>query len=318
MITTKWKRFLRHLAKRGLWYNTKNMPKQCFIWLWVTLFLVSNGCAVSAGITRGGFLSILPDICKSKYQTRVTCKEIGDTVWVYLPYTPGRSGLAASKEEGNDLYVEYQVASFNPYKVIEPPELKFLVQKVLGEIRKLLLQTRNPYKFFVLVVTDISSRINDYEDWYIGYLDDLREFPVCIDFSGEGHRRLAWHRQKIEVPAGSEEQAKALSYGDAEGVHIRYHNITLREFVDKQIKWRIYKEFTLEYNKTPFDLTAEEKKDEVIKIVQTVFKAYNFKEYENIYLRDSSFMDEHKTWAGYKREDMEEYKTGRIIRKPAF
>lgn len=306
------------MVKYGHNYMRERKDLWIIIFLWVLAAFIS-GCAESRKTTsREEFLSTFPILCRNKYQARLTCKEVGETIWIYLPYTPGRDGLAATKEEGNDLYLDYQIASFNPYKVIEPPELKFLVQKVLGEIRKLLLRTGNPYKFFVLVVCDISSRINNYEDWYIGYLDDLREFPVCIDFSGEGHRRLAWHREKIGLPAGSEEQAKPLSYGDAQGVHIGYHNITLREFVGKQIKWRIYKKFTLEYNKTPFDLTAEEKKDEIIKIVQIVFKAYNFKEYDNIYLKDFSFTDEPKSYAGYKREDIEEYKAGGIIRKPAF
>lgn len=291
--------------------------KKCFVWVWVALLLVSNGCAATGDITRNGFLSILVDICKSKYQTHITCKEIGDTVWVYLPYTPGRSGLAASKEEGNDLYLEYRIASFNPYRTLEPPELKFLVQKVLGETRKLLLRTVNPYNFFVLVVTDIADEKNKSEDWYMGYFDDLRNYPVCLDFSGEGYSRLVWHREKIEMRRLSDETLEISSYKDRDGIHVRYHNVTLKEFVEKQIKWRVYKKFTVEYNKTPFDLTAQEKKNEVLNIVKTVLQAYNFKEYEKIYLKDSSFLDAQDTEIGYSREELEKDKA-EVMRKPAF
>ena len=292
--------------------------KKCFVWFWGALLLVSNGCGATGAITRNGFLSILPDICKSKYQTHITCKEIGDTVWVYLPYTPGRGGLAVTKGEVNNLYLEYQIASVNPYRTIDPPELKFLIQKVLGEMRRLLLRVDNPYNFFVLVVTDVSSKDNSYEDWYMGYFDDLRKYPVCLDFSGEGYSRLAWHREKIETRRLNDETLEVSSYKDKDGVHIRYHEVTLKEFVEKQIKWRIYKKFTIEYNKTPFDLTAQEKKNEVLNIVQTVLQAYNFKEYEKIYLKDSSFLDEQDTHIGYSREEWGKNKAGEVMRKPAF
>lgn len=292
--------------------------KKCFIWFWVALLLVSNGCAAAGDITRNGFLSILVDICKSKYQTHITCKEVGDTVWVYLPYTPGRSGLAASKEEGNDLYLEYRIASFNPYRTLEPPELKFLIQKVLGETRKLLLRTVNPYNFFVLVVTDIADEKNKSEDWHMGYFDDLKKFSVCKDFSGEGYSRLAWHKEKLEAARDNAGEDISSAYTDVKGEHVRYHEITLREFIDKQIKWRVYKKFTLEYNKTPFDLTAQEKQDEVLNIVQTVLQAYNFKEYEKIYLKDSSFLDDQSTYIGYSRAEWEKNKAGEVRRPPAF
>lgn len=291
--------------------------KKCFVWVGVVLLLVSNGCGAAGAITRNDFLSALVDICKSKYQTHITCKEIGDTLWVYLPYTPGRSGLAASQEEGNDLYLEYRIASFNPYRMIEPPELKFPIQKILGEMRKLLLRIDNPYKFFVLVVTDVSSKNNSYEDWHIGYFDDLKEFSVCHDFSGEGYSRLVWHKEKLEAAPDNAGGDISSAYTDVKGEHVRYHEITLREFVDKQIKWRVYKKFTIEYNKTPFDLTAQEKKNEVLNIIKTVLQAYNFKEYEKIYLKDSSFLDAQDTYLGYSRQELEKNKA-EVMRKPAF
>ena len=80
----------------------------------------------------------------------------------------------------------------------------------------------------------------------------------------------------------------------------------------------LLKKFTIEYNKTPFDLTAQERQDEVMKIVRTVLQAYNFKEFEKVYLKDSSSIDEQKSYKGYLRQDIEQYQTDGIIRKPAF
>jgi hypothetical protein len=288
-----------------------------FIYILSVCLVIGFGCQAQ-NITRANFSEILTDLCKTKYQAHVVCKEVDDTIWVYLPYTPGRQGLAGTKQEENNLYLEYEIASFNPYKTREPPELKFVVQRVLGEIRGLLLRCARPYKFFVLVVTDIQDSSNLNEDWYIGYFNDVKDFLVGKDFSGEGYSRLAWHSQPIKTIETPDGEKVSKSYRDASGEHIDYHDITLREFVEKQIKWRIYKKFTVEYNKNPFDLTAQEKQDEVISIVKTVFQAYNFKELGTVFMRDMSFLDEHKQYTGYTLDDLEKYRSQGLERKPAF
>jgi hypothetical protein len=294
------------------------------------LLLLAFTCQAGAAITREEFNSSLADIGKNKYQTHLVCKEVGETIWIYLPYTSARSGIGGTKEEKNDLYLEYQIASFNPFRTADPPELKFLVQKIVGEIRGLLLNCSSPYKFFVLVVTNISSPLNTWEDWYIGYIQDVKDYYVGKDFSGEGYARMTWSLEEIKLnpvfdkegnpvldEKGKQQQISE-AFRDTEGKHVAYHEMTFREFVPKQIKWRIYKRFTIEYNKTPFDVTEKEKKDEVVKIIQKVFKAYNFSEFENIYLRDMSFLDEHKVYTGYTPEQLERYRPEGINRKPAF
>ncbi len=89
------------------------------------------GCEGRESVNRDVFSSKLADICKKKYQTRVSLREAQDTIWIYLPFTPGRGGRAEAQKRNNDLYLEYAISSFNPYKVIDPPELKFIVQKNL-------------------------------------------------------------------------------------------------------------------------------------------------------------------------------------------
>lgn len=283
------------------------------------LLIFFLGCQVSSQkISREDFPEVLSRLCKSKYQTRVICKPAGDTIWMYLPYTPGRSGYAWTDDKDNNLYIQYSIASFNPYKTLDPPELKFVAQKVLGEIRQLMLKSSNPYAFFVLVVTEISSPKNDSEQWYIGYLDDLKKHDVGRDFSGEGYNRLVWHQEKIAAFTNEKGEVVSRSYRDAKGEHVNYHDITFREFVDKQIKWRIYKRFTIENNKTPFDLTVEEKQEAIINIVKTVLTAYNFNEFKTIYLRDASFLEEQNKFIGSSAEDIKKHRAAGIIRQPAF
>jgi len=286
----------------------------------ILLFVLSvslvwvGGCKGTAEVNRENFGSLLSRACRTNYQARVAVKEAGDTVWIYLPYTPGRSGNAATKEEGNGLYLEYEIASINPYKTIDPPELKFLVQKILGEIRQLLLLSARPYKFFVLVITNIADPKNRVDQWYIGYIDDVKNHSAGKDFSGEGYSRLVWHQEKF----AQGEEENAASYRDLSGTHLRCYDMTMKEFVDKQIKWRIYKRFTVEYNKTPFDVTAQEKQDEIWGIIKAVLTAYNFKEVETYYLKDSSFLGEAKSFTGLSRDDILKGRSGGITRKPAF
>lgn len=309
----RWKKYLNPLERHARSLNP------C-IGLLVLFLTASAGCQNQrAVISREELANNLVSTVRDKYQTRITCRAVGDTLWVYLPYTLGRRGLAGSKEDDKKLYLEYQIASFNPFRTLEPPELRFIVQKLLGEVRGVLLRCTNPYKFFVLVVTDVESRtkIPPFEDWYIGYFNDVRNYQVGADFSGEGYSRLVWHHELIEETDGPDGQKVLKSFRDATGEHVRYHEMTLREFVVKQIEWRVYKRFTIEYNKTPFDLSQQEKEDEVRQIAKTVFLVYNFNEFETVYFRDTSFLDEQKSYTGTSLEDLKKQKIT-PMRKPAF
>jgi len=292
-----------------------------FLCIFAACLILISGCKANLPVNRADFIEALPQICKAKYQAYVTCKEVGETVWVYLPRAAARQGSAGTKEEKSDLYLQYEIASFNPYKTFDPPELKFVVQKILGDMRRLLLHSSNPYKFFVLVVTDIT--ISDpkmaYEDWYIGNFNDVKNYSVGADFSGEGYSRLVFSHEKIsKVNIDNDGREIAASYRDTTGQHLEYHDITLREFAVKQIEWRIYKRFSIEYNKNPFDLSAKEKEDEVVKIIKAVFEAYNFKEFDKIYIADKSFLGEQSQYKGFLLKDLEKYRTEGITRKAAF
>lgn len=312
----RWKKFSNLLVKAG----RPLIARRLFFILVTGLFLLIGCQDTAIKFNREDLADRLSRFCKNKYQAYVTCKSVDDTLWVYLPYTPGRAGVARTiqGEEGKNLYIAYEINSLNPYKIIDPSELKFLAQKILGDICQLLLNSIQPYKFFVLVIADISSPENQYEQWYIGYFDDVEKFGVGKDFSGEGYSRLVWSQEVVELTSDAAGQKVSRSYRDTKGEHLNYHDITMKEFVEKQIKWRIYKRFTIGYNKIPFDLAADEKRDEIINIVKTVLVAYNFKEFEKFYLRDSSFLKEDNTFTGYLRQEIEKSEANGITRKPAF
>lgn len=294
------------------------MNRKYFLGILCLSVLIASGCADRSLVQRVDLLQLVPRVCKEKFQAIVKCRAVGDTLWVYLPYAQSRSGLAKTLPKDNDLLLEYQIASLNPYRILEPPELKFVVQKILREIRELQLRCDAPYKFFVLVATNIADPMNQSDQWHIGYFEDLKPYAVCLDFSKEGYSRLVWSNEKIKVPEGWEGSKGSVSYQDVEGNHVDYHDITLKEFVTKQIEWRVYKRFTIEYNTVPFDLMPEEKRQAVLDIVKTVFLAYNFNEWENIYLRDSSFLSKEEKYTGEVWQDLQKQEIQGVNRRPAF
>jgi hypothetical protein len=74
----------------------------------------------------------------------------------------------------------------------------------------------------------------------------------------------------------------------------------------------------MDYNMVPFDLTADEKEEEVRAIIATVLNAYHNNDFVTINVKDASFMDEHESYRGYSAEDIKTHPAKGIIRKPAF
>ena len=298
-------------------------PKRSGIFWASVLLMALAGCQSKAPLSPDELLKELPRIARQRYQATVSCRVVGQTLWVYLPYVPpGRFGESGFKEKENDLLLEYSIASFNPYRTVQPPELKFVVQKLLGDIRQLQLRCTKPYTFFVLVVSDITPVETRYpppiDEWHIGYFNDIKHFLVGKDFQGEGYARLTWHQEVVRdkfIAKGLEWWAASW---DAKGAHVPAREITLKEFVEKQIKWRIRKRFTIEYHTVPFDLSAQERKDAIIGIVKHTLSAYNFKGFDTIYLKDSSFLEEEEEFHGLPREEIERTPERGITRKPAF
>ncbi len=291
-----------------------------FLLVALTAGLLASGCGFRQPLSRQDILSLLPKVCARKFQAFIQCKEAGDTFWIYLPYTPGRGGSANVRDKASELYIDYAIASFNPYRTEDPAEVRFLAQKILKEARKLWLRGDRPYKFCVLALTDIQNKDVSigYDQLYIGYIDDVRRHAVGKDFSGEAYSRLTWAQEKIDTSEDPLGNKTLKSYQDRDGEHLHYRDMTMREFVQKQIEWRIYKRFTIEYNTLPFDLQPQEKRAEILNIVQAVLKAYDFKEFATFSLGDGSFLTGAGVYVTMSRQELENRNLPGIVRKPAF
>ena len=264
-------------------------------------FLIAASCFVMVMIVAGqnkkhepltreshGLLFV--NKCKKSYQASIRLTEKGDTLWVYLPYTGRRTGMAQTNNFGKDrLEISFFVSSLNPFTpkspdellTFAPSELTHVIQGMLGDLNRLSARLKQPYKFYVLVTTNITQQIPVIEDWFMMYADDFKVCPVGLEYSGESLSRLVVARTKVDN-----------AYHDINGAHVSYRDITLKEFVERQIQWRIYQRFTEGYSVTPFDITRKEKFEEVLDIIRTTVEAYDIKYYKEFLIKDVSYTED--------------------------
>jgi hypothetical protein len=244
-------------------------------------------CADPKSVERDKVSATLMQIAKQKYQAQIRLKEGGQTLWVYLPYSGVRMGRAMAKKESQPGTLEMSifVNSMNAFAPKSPDEravfaaseISYVTQKLLGDIRTIALRMDKPYRFYVLVVTNVANRVPGVEDWFMMCQDDIKELPVGEVFEGEPFARLVVHSQPVEN-----------AYRDYDGEHIAYYDVDMKDFIAKQIVWRVRKEFDEEYNKTPFDITAAERKQAVINSIAKTVSVYNYNDYDDFVISDLS------------------------------
>jgi hypothetical protein len=242
-----------------------------------------------APISREEHTVMLTNICKKSYQAKISLTEKGDTLWVYLPYTGRRTGMAETKDFGKErLEISFFVSSLNPFApkspdevlMFAPSELTHVIQGILGDMNRLSSRLKQPYKFYVLVAVNISRQVV-LEDWYMMYAPDFKEYPVGLQYSGESLSRLVVSNKQVDS-----------AYHDVNGAHVNYYDVTLKEFVKKQVEWRMYQRFTEGYSVTPFDMTRKEKFEEVLDILKKTISAYDVKDYDEYLIKDLSYTED--------------------------
>lgn len=264
-------------------------------------------------ITRDNFGTEFVNICRTKYQAHVVPKRTGETMWLYLAFTGKRIGLSETKDEGNGtLEVDYYIPSQNPFEprpagerlTFAACEISYLTQNLLGELRNLQLRSLLPFKFIVLVVTNVSLKTPTEDEFYVMYWPDIQKYSVGLEFTGEALRRLTVYRETVTN-----------AYHDFEGKHIDYHDLTIKEFVLKQIEWRVYRKFVEGYNRIPFDMTADEKRVEMVEIVKNVIDGYDYKDFDKFTFIDLS---ENNRAIDVSVSDLERFRRFEKVRLPAF
>ncbi|MDD5567857.1 MAG: hypothetical protein PHY88_01445 [Candidatus Omnitrophica bacterium] len=225
---------------------------------------------------------IIKRICKEEYKLDVTAKRIHNTIWIYAPLDRILSKDYGLKED----------------KIFDE-EVLDKIRNIISTIGRVLISSDNTPEFFVFTASDIKLGI-DYT--MIGSVLDIKKSYADFIPWMEANRRYV-NRFRVVSEA----------IGDASGLHLTPHDITMGDFLAEQIAQRIGARFQDEELKKYFKVdksegrlnegvfsfeysitrTAEPKEkididNEALKIITYCLKAYEFNDFTEITLIDSN------------------------------
>ena len=273
---------LRRLVKPG--QSSKGLA-------FLALLLFFCGCTSSTSPTflTEDIAGAIRDICKKEYNTEVKTRLVGSTLWIYLPV----AGMF-TKNENTDKFperfsVDYAQGEFKDgdfkmeYLVRPLPETmkasgykydKAVLEKVNNVwkvLRRVIFSTDHRQKgapqFFYMVTADIK---NGFEIQELFYSLDLKK--VSYDF-------ISWN--EYQHRSIQDTFISPFIIGDKEGAHIIYRDISMKEFLSKQIAHRI----KLKFQKPEVEKNADIDK-EIYKIIVHTLKIYNFKDFSAVELNN--------------------------------
>jgi len=254
----------------------------------------------------------IQDIAKKEYQISCRAKISGQTLWVYLPvedlFVPltkpekslERFAVDYSKanyhKEGTQegtVSLEYLVRPVQEKKSPNPPyQYNKAVSEKIANLSKVALRVLHDsgyshsekIQFFCLVVADIK---NGFEIKEVMYYPDLKKLTYMIIDSNEYQHRVI---QDSNV-------APPQIIGDKEGLHLAWEEITMRDFILKQIEQRV----RLKFRKPEVERESDIDK-EITKTAIHTIKSYNFKdftrlEFDNLFSNKKVILTQQEVWA---------------------
>lgn len=273
------KPYLKSAARRGLSL------------LIVTSFI--SGCTSSTKPTyiAQNIEENIRSICKKEYKIDVKVKLAGKTLWIYLPFENiftssekpekyiERFAVEQSKAGMKDstLEVEYLVKTvpeqekFQQVKYTEETSEK--INHIWRILRRVVFsldtKSQSGIEFFCLIIADTA---NGFEVKNTFYYTDIKKVSYSyIGWIEYQHRTLQDVNVSPEI------------IGDKEGLHIKYNDITLKDFVVSQIEHRI----KLKFQKPEVERNADIEK-EILKVIIHTLKIYNFRDFSSLELNNSA------------------------------
>lgn len=239
-------------------------------------------------------------ICE-KNGLNVVLKPLQHTLWIYVPVREDLVGLVATSEgpQKNESFQEHSVVKYldsiyetqrflitydirpdKNYTQSQGTKLDYLPgyhkinQQIITAISESYFDAADAPLFFVTIVSDILKGI---EIENILHLYDLK-----------------WVMSAGSMP--QEEYVKRVIYeirgkkewiGDAKGQHLAYREITMPEFLARQLTKRI----NFKYQQSSFPPSNDARR-EILTIVAETLKNYNFTNFNYIELRDLNGINE--------------------------
>lgn len=294
---TKSKPYSKSLVKRGLLVN-------------ISLLLLCHtlGCSSSTSPTylKENIPQAIQNISKKEYNIDgLRVKLVGETIWIYMPVEdifkkadqPEKYFEKFDIEQNNS---EFEDSTLNINYAIKPiPESEKMqefkynkevaekMNDVLSVTRRVLFSTERVKtvepKFISFVTADIKNGIEVREICY--YLDLKKVSYNFISLNEYQHRIIQEAVFSPEV------------IGDKYGTYLDYSDITMQDFISRQIQHRI----KLKFQKPEVDKNADIDK-EIIKIIAYTIKIYGIKDFKevkinNLLTNKTTSLNEAAIWA---------------------
>lgn len=231
----------------------------------------------------------------TKDQLNVILHPLQHTTWIYVPLQKELVQLAATPEgpkesktseerpavkylhsayENQRFIVSYDIRPDKTYAQSQGTKLDYvplyhqISRQIMTAISQAYFDAAGAPSFFVVVIADV---INGVEIENIFYLEDLKRYMMFENIPQEEFVKRSLYEIK----------GKAAWAGDTEGRHLAYSEITMPEFLARQITSRV----NFKYQKSSFP-PSNDARGEILNIAAETLKNYNFTDFNYVELRD--------------------------------
>lgn len=286
--------------------SLKSLANPALLNLFLILIFIS-GCssAIQPTFLIKDVTQAVQNICKKEHNIDVRAKLVDSTLWVYIPFQD-----VLVKAEKPERYLErFQIADATVESLKNQLKLQYIINKVPEKekfqdyvlnkevtekvnkvwtvLRRVIFSMersdRSP-KFFCLVTADIKTGL--YMK-YTFYCLDLKKLVYgLISLEEFQHRNI------------QDTEYSPLIINDPEGARFIYKEVTMEDFISKQIQQRV----RLKFGKPEVGQDADIDK-EIIKLIVFTLKAYNYRNFTEIELYNmvtdnKTSLSETAIWAG--------------------
>jgi len=260
--------------------------------LFTAALLAGCSSATIPSYSKEDVQNAIHNTAAKEYQIDCRARFAGDTLWIYLPvediFVPAKGKPQKTLErftvdyckanystKGLDgtITLEYLVKPVYEKHVPNPPyQYNKEVSQRISKLSKVALRVLHDtgysqsekVRFLCLVVADIK---NGFEIKEIMYYPDLKKLSYGIMDSYEyTHRTI----QDYNV-------APQQIIGDKEGLHLDWQEITMRDFIMKQIEQRI----RLKFRKPEVEQSEDINKEIIAAAIYTI-RNYNFRNFDRL------------------------------------
>ena len=271
--------------------SLRNLARCVLLLKFLLLFLfLATGCNLSTSPSSSieDIPTAIKNTCRSDYKVDVMVRQVGSTIWIYLPVENIFAPL--EKNQKPEKYFERYTVEDNKSDfiggilkcdyIIKPLPEKEKLQEfsfnkeafkkklhVWMAINRVLMSSdykkKNPPQFYGIILADIKNGFAIRDLFY--YQDIKKVFYSYISSTEFQHRTVEDTLLSLDI------------IGDKEGVHQDYKNTTMKDFLSMQIQGRI----RLKFQRPEVEKNADIDK-EVQKIIAYVLQIYDFNDFSGV------------------------------------